>query len=125
MNGEALAETALSDVDGERGRLVVAGYDVEELAGRHGFEDVCALLWDGELPDQPARTKLQRGSGRGAREGACAVAESRRCARGRGRDGRVARFGGPTCKPRIAWRLQRRSPSSRRPGRGDEPDGRR
>src|SRR5690349_21379178 len=39
------AETALSDVDGERGRLVIAGHDVEELAPRASFEEVAQLLW--------------------------------------------------------------------------------
>lgn len=38
-------ETALSDVDGDRGRLVIAGHDVEELAPRAGFEEVATLLW--------------------------------------------------------------------------------
>jgi citrate synthase len=37
------AETRLSDVDGERGRLVIAGADVERMEG--GFEEVAAALW--------------------------------------------------------------------------------
>jgi citrate synthase len=60
MGGEETAETALSDVDGERGRLVVAGHDVEELAAGAGFEHVCGLLWHGELPGEPGRAALQR-----------------------------------------------------------------
>src|SRR5690349_1337324 len=40
------AETALSDVDGARGRLVIAGDDVETLAARGGFEEVAAALWN-------------------------------------------------------------------------------
>jgi citrate synthase len=63
MSVEALAVTALSDVDGERGRLVVAGHDAEELAARRGFEEVCALLWDGEMPREAARAELQRALG--------------------------------------------------------------
>jgi len=39
------AETALSDVDGAHGRLVIAGDDVETLAARAGFEEVAAVLW--------------------------------------------------------------------------------
>jgi citrate synthase len=39
------AETALSDVDGARGRLVIAGDDVETLAMTSTFEDVAARLW--------------------------------------------------------------------------------
>jgi citrate synthase len=38
------AVTRLSDVDGERGRLVIAGEAVEELAGRVGFEEVVGRL---------------------------------------------------------------------------------
>lgn len=43
--------TRLSLVDGARGRLVIAGEDVEELA-RRPFEAVCARLW--ERPVDPA-----------------------------------------------------------------------
>ncbi|MGH7296509.1 MAG: citrate/2-methylcitrate synthase, partial [Polyangiaceae bacterium] len=45
LEGVVVAETRLSDVDGERGRLVIAGRDVEQLAGAVSFEEVCALLW--------------------------------------------------------------------------------
>lgn len=51
LEGIVVARTALSDVDGERGRLVVRGLDLEELAEKD-FEDVAALLW-GELVDRP------------------------------------------------------------------------
>jgi citrate synthase len=45
------AETALSHVDGEAGRLIIAGHDLEELAGRVAYEDVVAMLWSGLVPD--------------------------------------------------------------------------
>lgn len=51
LEGVVVAETRLSDVDGERGRLVIGGHDVESLAGEVAFEDVAALLWGGALPD--------------------------------------------------------------------------
>lgn len=51
------AETALSHVDGEAGRLIIAGHDLEELAGRMAFEDVVAMLWDGLVPDAAADPK--------------------------------------------------------------------
>lgn len=38
LEGIVVAETAISDVDGERGRLVIAGTDVEELAAAGGYE---------------------------------------------------------------------------------------
>jgi len=46
-----VAHTALSDVDGERGRLVIAGHDVEPLALSARYEDALGLLLDGALPD--------------------------------------------------------------------------
>ena len=54
LEGVVVAETRLSHVDGEHGRLVIAGHDVEELAGAVQFEDVLPLLETGALPD-PAR----------------------------------------------------------------------
>ncbi|MBA1158246.1 citrate synthase/methylcitrate synthase [Microvirga mediterraneensis] len=45
------AETALSHVDGEAGRLIICGHDLEELAGHVSFEDVVAMLWTGLVPN--------------------------------------------------------------------------
>ncbi|HET9451195.1 MAG TPA: citrate synthase [Aggregicoccus sp.] len=53
LEGVVVAETVLSDVDGERGQLVVAGHDIEALAGRWSFEQVCGLLWSGALSPAP------------------------------------------------------------------------
>jgi citrate synthase len=44
------ADTVLSHVDGEAGRLIIRGYDLEELAGRTSFEDATALLWQDFCP---------------------------------------------------------------------------
>lgn len=48
---DAGIETRLSDVDGERGRLVVVGHDIETLAATASFEDACALLWSRPVPE--------------------------------------------------------------------------
>jgi citrate synthase len=45
------AETYLSGVDGEDGELTIAGFPVEELAGRASFEETVYLLWHDILPD--------------------------------------------------------------------------
>src|ERR687889_1071239 len=45
------AETRLSGVDGEAGELTIAGFPVEEMAGRATFEEVVYLLWHDALPD--------------------------------------------------------------------------
>lgn len=41
LEGIVVADTAISDVDGDRGRLVIAGTDVEQLATAGGFEAAC------------------------------------------------------------------------------------
>jgi citrate synthase len=63
LEGVVVAETRLSEVDGERGRLVVCGHDVEALAQRCDFESVCALLWQGALPDATAHETLRAALG--------------------------------------------------------------
>jgi citrate synthase len=64
LEGVVVANTELSDVDGERGRLVIRGHDVEELALHHDFESVCGLLWTGVLPDDAAHAALRAALGR-------------------------------------------------------------
>jgi citrate synthase len=59
LEGVVAAETRLSDVDGEKGRLVIAGHDVERLAGQTRFEGACGLLWDGVLPDAAGEERLR------------------------------------------------------------------
>ena len=51
LEGVVAAETALSQVDGQNGRLVIAGYQLEDIAARAMFEEVCFLLWHGQLPN--------------------------------------------------------------------------
>lgn len=41
------AETVLSDVQGEAGRLIIRGMSVDELAATMGFEEAAHLLWSG------------------------------------------------------------------------------
>ena len=50
LEGVVAAETVLSDVDGERGRLVIRGVALEDLADR-GFEAAAALLWEGVVAE--------------------------------------------------------------------------
>jgi citrate synthase len=50
LEGIVAATTRLSDVDGERGELTIAGYDVAELAAQATFEETTWLLWHGDLP---------------------------------------------------------------------------
>ena len=51
------ADTTLSSVDGERGELIVRGYELRQLAGRMSFEQTAHLLFEGlfdDLPDSAA-----------------------------------------------------------------------
>lgn len=50
LDGVVAADTAMSEVDGEAGRLIVRGHAIEELVATRGFEGVAALLWDGFGP---------------------------------------------------------------------------
>ena len=50
LEGVVLTETRLSDVDGERGRLIIGGVPVEALAPRARFEEVLFLLWNDRFP---------------------------------------------------------------------------
>jgi citrate synthase len=61
LEGVVVANTEMSDVDGQIGRLTVRGYDIEELAGHATFEEVTYLLWHGALPkaDQLAGFKKE------------------------------------------------------------------
>lgn len=53
------ANTVLSHVDGEAGRLIIRGRDVEDLASQASFEEAAALLWQGYAPTAPdMATKL-------------------------------------------------------------------
>jgi citrate synthase len=50
LEGVVAASSRLSLVDGAAGRLVLAGYAVEEIAPRATFEEMAHLLWTGRLP---------------------------------------------------------------------------
>src|SRR5262245_776234 len=59
LDGVVVAETALSDVDGERGRLIIRGFAVEDLVERSIFEDACCLMWDGAWPSADRREAMR------------------------------------------------------------------
>ena len=60
------AETRLSSVNGQIGELIIAGFPVEELAGRATFEEAIYLLWHDQLPnaEQLAQFRQEIASGR-------------------------------------------------------------
>lgn len=50
LKDTAVAETRLTRIDGETGRLVVRGYPIDELAGNATYEETAFLLLNGRLP---------------------------------------------------------------------------
>lgn len=56
LEGVLVAESGLSHVDGEAGRLIYRGYSIEDLANRASFEEVIYLLWHGSLPTESEYT---------------------------------------------------------------------
>ncbi len=124
LEGVVVAETDLSEVDGEAGRLVIGGYEVEALTGAVTFEDVCSLLWAGALPDEGERERMRQGPRRRAR--ACGRLDSPprqrpRVARRHGRPAR--RHGAPRSSDGLGERVHRRGRGRLRRSLGAHADG--
>lgn len=52
LEGVVAAESSISRIDGQEGRLVYAGYEIQDLAANVCFEETCFLLWNLRLPKQ-------------------------------------------------------------------------
>src|ERR1700677_272086 len=59
LKGIVAATTRLSDVMGEEGILVYAGYNINDLAGSVSYEEVVYLLWHEKLPNKAELEKLK------------------------------------------------------------------
>jgi len=51
LEGVVALDSALCDIDGQKGELIYAGYDIRDLALETTFEEVAYLLWHGRLPN--------------------------------------------------------------------------
>jgi citrate synthase len=60
LEGIVAADTRLSDVRGEEGVLIYAGYNINELAGNVCFEEVVHLLHENRLPNRAELAALKR-----------------------------------------------------------------
>ncbi len=60
LEGVVAAESGISRVDGQEGRLIYRGYDVSDLTEHCCFEEVAYLLWVGELPAASQFDELKR-----------------------------------------------------------------
>jgi citrate synthase len=59
LEGVVAAATRLSDVRGETGELIYAGYDINELAGKVSYEEVVHLLHYNRLPNSKELSDLK------------------------------------------------------------------
>jgi len=60
LEGIVAATSRICFVDGIDGRLLYQGYDIHDLAEHATFEEVCYLLWHGELPTRTQLDGLNR-----------------------------------------------------------------
>jgi citrate synthase len=59
LEGVVAAQTEISEVDGQNGRLIYrGGYLIHELAAR-SFEEIAYLLWEGRFPDRDELSNLK------------------------------------------------------------------
>ncbi|HVF91291.1 MAG TPA: citrate synthase [Blastocatellia bacterium] len=59
LEGIVAAQSSISDVNGQEGKLIYSGYDIHDLADHATFEEVIYLLWNGKLPDRSALDRLK------------------------------------------------------------------
>ena len=52
LRGIPVADTRISNIDGEKGKLIYRGYDILDLTKKSNFEEVCYLLLHDELPSK-------------------------------------------------------------------------
>ncbi|MBI4854814.1 MAG: citrate synthase/methylcitrate synthase [Acidobacteria bacterium] len=64
LDNIVVAQTILSEVDGEKGRLIIRGFSVETLAETFTFEEVTARLWEGFTQDTTESLTLELGKAR-------------------------------------------------------------
>ncbi|HEX4120388.1 MAG TPA: citrate synthase [Verrucomicrobiae bacterium] len=59
LDGIVAAQTRLSDVRGDAGELIYAGYDINELAGKVSYEEIVHLLHWNHLPNRKELAELK------------------------------------------------------------------
>lgn len=52
LRGIPVADTRISNIDGQRGKLIYRGYDILDLTKNSNFEEVCYILLHDELPSK-------------------------------------------------------------------------
>jgi citrate synthase len=67
LEGVVAGESFISDVNGQEGRLIYAGYDIHDLAHYSSFEEIIYLLWNLSLPTRAELNELKQQLGRETR----------------------------------------------------------
>ena len=60
LEGVIVAESELSVIDGDAGKLVYRGYTIEDLAKGASYEEVLYLLWHGHLPNRDELSEFKQ-----------------------------------------------------------------
>lgn len=60
LEGIIATRTAISDIDGEQGKLVYQGIDIFDLANNSSFEETIYLVWNGRLPNKHELDSLKQ-----------------------------------------------------------------
>jgi len=60
LEGIVAFSTTKSFIDGQKGELIYAGYNIDTLAENATFEEVCFLLWNNRLPSQSELDELNK-----------------------------------------------------------------
>jgi|GEM_PF-3881667 len=60
LEGVLVAQSELSEIDGDAGALSYRGYPIAELAEQATFEETLSLLWNGSLPTRAERDSFTR-----------------------------------------------------------------
>ena len=60
LEGAVVADTRLSRVMGDIGRLIYCGYEITDLADHASYEEVVYLLWNQRLPTRSELRQLQK-----------------------------------------------------------------
>lgn len=60
LDGIVAFSTTKSFIDGQKGELIYAGYNIDTLAENATFEEVCFLLWNDRLPNKEELEELRQ-----------------------------------------------------------------
>src|SRR6476469_9834923 len=60
LEGVVAARSEICFIDGEAGRLVYRGYDIEDLVENVTFEETAYLLWEEKLPNRQELSQLRQ-----------------------------------------------------------------